>query len=56
MATISERLQCSNLELWSTRQPCGQRVSDKLEWAVEFIRGYAPELLVEGGGDHRYDI
>lgn len=32
-----------NLELWSTSQPCGQRVADKLAWAREFI------ALYEGG-------
>jgi hypothetical protein len=29
-----------NLELWSTSQPCGQRVSDKLRWAKEIIETY----------------
>jgi endogenous inhibitor of DNA gyrase (YacG/DUF329 family) len=29
-----------NLELWSTWQPKGQRVADKLAWAREFIRTY----------------
>lgn len=29
-----------NLELWSTSQPRGQRVSDKLDWAREFIAQY----------------
>lgn len=29
-----------NLELWSTYQPKGQRVSDKLEWAHEIIKMY----------------
>lgn len=29
-----------NLELWSTRQPKGQRWQDKLEWAHEMIRLY----------------
>lgn len=36
-----------NLELWSTSQPSGQRVEDKTEWAVEWLRQYAPELLSE---------
>lgn len=36
-----------NLELWSTSQPSGQRIEDKLEWAVDFIRRYAPGLLKE---------
>ena len=35
-----------NLELWSKSQPSGQRVEDKLEWALDFIKQYAPELLV----------
>ena len=29
-----------NLELWSTSQPYGQRVEDKLAWAHEIIRRY----------------
>lgn len=30
-----------NLELWTTSQPSGQRVKDKLKWAKEFIKLYA---------------
>ena len=30
-----------NLELWSTYQPAGQRVEDKLVWATEIIRRYS---------------
>lgn len=26
-----------NLELWSRSQPYGQRVSDKIAWAIEFL-------------------
>jgi hypothetical protein len=37
-----------NLELWSSRQPKGQRVEDKVEYAVEILKQYAPHLL-EGG-------
>jgi len=37
-----------NLELWSTTQPSGQRVPDKVEWAVGILRLYAPELLRDG--------
>lgn len=29
-----------NLELWSTKQPKGQRVGDKLAWAYEMIERY----------------
>lgn len=34
-----------NLELWSKAQPAGQRVSDKVEWALELLKLYAPEKL-----------
>jgi len=29
-----------NLELWSTSQPKGQRVEDKIAWAIEFLNQY----------------
>lgn len=29
-----------NLELWSTRHPKGQRVSDKIAWCLEFLSRY----------------
>lgn len=38
-----------NLELWSSSHPRGQRVQDKVEWAVMMLRRYAPERIV--GGD-----
>jgi hypothetical protein len=34
-----------NLELWSTAQPKGQRVEDKLSWAHELIQQYEGELI-----------
>lgn len=38
-----------NLELWSTSQPSGQRVKDKLEWAHEIIKRYeGVEAVVNG--------
>ncbi len=36
-----------NLELWSKAQPAGQRVEDKVEYALEILRLYAPEHLSE---------
>ena len=35
-----------NLELWTTSQPYGQRVEDKIAWALELLAdyGYAVEL------------
>lgn len=43
---IKDDNRLENLELWSRSQPAGQRVEDKISWAVEFLREYAPELLV----------
>jgi hypothetical protein len=37
-----------NLELWSEMQPSGQRVKDKVEYALEILRQYASEHLKEG--------
>jgi hypothetical protein len=34
-----------NLELWSQSQPPGQRVEDKVAWAVELLELYRPDVL-----------
>jgi hypothetical protein len=36
-----------NLELWTVWQPPGQRVEDKIRWAIEILETYAPENLGE---------
>lgn len=36
-----------NLELWSKSQPSGQRVLDKVAWAIELLRQYDPASLNE---------
>ena len=37
---VKDDNRIENLELWSTSQPCGQRVEDKLAWAKEIIKLY----------------
>lgn len=34
-----------NLELWSVKQPTGQRPEDKVQYAIEILQQYAPHLL-----------
>lgn len=34
-----------NLELWSISQPAGQRVEDKVAWAIHILRQYRPDAL-----------
>ena len=38
----------SNLELWSSSQPYGQRVEDKADWAIEILKRYRPSALASG--------
>jgi hypothetical protein len=37
---IRDDNRIENLELWSTSQPSGQRVEDKIKWAIEFLSSY----------------
>ncbi len=39
-----------NLELWSRSQPAGQRVEDKLRWAIEMIETYANDPMFRSLG------
>jgi hypothetical protein len=34
----------TELELWSTSQPSGQRVQDKIAWAIDFLAEYGYEV------------
>lgn len=36
-----------NLELWTTSQPSGQRVEDKISWAIEFLKEYGYSIIHE---------
>lgn len=36
-----------NLELWSFYQPKGQRTENKVEFAIEILRRYRPDLLAD---------
>lgn len=38
-----------NLELWVKPQPCGQRVQDRVQDALQTLHRYAPHLLADGG-------
>ena len=37
---IRDDNRIENLELWSTSQPAGQRVEDKINWAIQFLSEY----------------
>ena len=44
---IRDDNRIENLELWSSSQPSGQRVDDKVAWAKELLRMYDPACLLE---------
>jgi hypothetical protein len=41
-----KNFRSGNLELWSRWQPSGQRVIDKIEYAIDLLERYLPEALV----------
>lgn len=42
---IKDDNRIENLELWSCDHPSGQRIQDKVDWCVDFLKKYAPEKL-----------
>lgn len=42
---VTDDNRIDNLELWSSSQPAGQRVEDKVNWAIELLNLYRPEAL-----------
>jgi hypothetical protein len=42
---IRDDNRIENLELWIRPQPTGVRLADAIQWSVELIRQYQPELL-----------
>lgn len=40
-----ENNNISNLEIWTTQQPSGQRLEDKIEWAISFLKEYGFEVV-----------
>ena len=42
-----QNFRSGNLELWSRWQPSGQRVIDKIEYAIELLERYLPDALAK---------
>lgn len=42
---VKDDNRIENLEVWSTSQPSGQRIADKVKWAKELLALYEPEAL-----------
>lgn len=41
---IRDDNRLENLELWSTKQPPGQRVEDKIKWCIDFLNEYGYDV------------
>ena len=44
---IRDDNRIENLEVWSTYQPSGQRIEDKVQYALEILEMYASHLIKE---------
>jgi len=44
---VKDDNRSDNLELWVKPQPSGVRVVDAVSWAIEILKRYKPETLVE---------
>lgn len=42
---VKDDNRIENLELWSTSQPSGQRLEDKITWAVGFLEQYGYQFI-----------
>tara|TARA_Y100000310_G_scaffold246413_1_gene251714 strand:- start:183 stop:722 length:540 start_codon:yes stop_codon:yes gene_type:complete len=48
---VKDDNRLENLELWTKSHPSGQRVDDKVKWAIELLQLYAPDKLKENQDD-----
>lgn len=53
---IRDDNRIENLELWTTQQPNGQRVVDKVLYCIEILELYAPHLLADSEHDSRLTV
>ncbi|MDQ3747974.1 MAG: HNH endonuclease [Acidobacteriota bacterium] len=44
---VKDDNRLENLELWASRHPKGQRVEDLVEFGIQILSEYKPELLVK---------